>query len=61
MRLQPPVRAIKSAGFACMQELLSQTSHYSEKARKSALLGLADLFTRHPQELTNHVGPVYTK
>lgn len=43
------------------QELLSASSHYSEKARKSALIGLADLFARHPLELRGHVGTVYTK
>ncbi len=43
------------------QELLSQTSHYSEKARKAALTGLSDLFSRHPEELTTHVGLVYSR
>lgn len=43
------------------QDLLTQSGHYSEKARKSALVGLADLFARHPQELRGHVGLVYTK
>lgn len=42
------------------QELLSQTSHYSEKTRRSALQGLGDLFGRHPDELRRHIGDVLT-
>lgn len=42
----------------CVQELLGQTSHYSEKTRRSALQGLADLFQRHPDELRRHTGDV---
>lgn len=38
-----------------------QTGHYNEKSRKHALTGLADLFTRHPSELTSHVGIVYSR
>ncbi len=43
------------------QELLGQTSHYSEKMRQSALSGLSDLFARHPEELAQHVGLVCSR
>ncbi|KAL0049524.1 hypothetical protein WJX82_004125 [Trebouxia sp. C0006] len=33
------------------QELLSQTTHYSEKVRKDALTGLQQVFQQHPQEV----------
>ena len=43
------------------QELLNQTSHYSEKARKQSLVGLSDLFSRHPEELRQHTHLFFTK
>ena len=43
------------------QELLNQTSHYSEKVRKQALGGLSDLFTRHPEELKHHTHAFFVK
>jgi pre-rRNA-processing protein IPI1 len=43
------------------QDLLNQTGHYNEKSRKHALVGLGDLFTRHPGELAAHVGAVYSR
>ncbi len=42
--------------FSEVQELLGQTSHYSERVRKDALAGMADLLARHPEELRRQVG-----
>lgn len=53
----PPPLAVPSP----FQDLLKQTGHYSEKARKHALQGLADLFTRHPAELRQHTHMFFTK
>ena len=39
-----------------LPELLIQSGHYSDKTRKAALAGLADLLHRHPQELERHAG-----
>jgi len=36
--------------------LLGQTSHYSERVRKDALTGMAELLARHPEELRRQVG-----
>lgn len=44
-----------------LQELLNSSSHYSEKTRTHALSGLCDLFTRHPEELTQHTHEFFTK
>ncbi|KAL2644793.1 hypothetical protein R1flu_012380 [Riccia fluitans] len=44
-----------------LKELLSQTSHYSERTRKDALIGLKDLFGRHPKELIMHAVVVIEK
>jgi len=40
------------------QELLSQCGHYSDKVRRRAVAGLADLLARHPQELPQHASRV---
>ncbi|KAG1657712.1 hypothetical protein FOA52_002516 [Chlamydomonas sp. UWO 241] len=44
-----------------LSELLVQTGHYSEKARKAALSGLCDLFAKHPQELPQNTHAFFTK
>ncbi|MEW5311739.1 MAG: hypothetical protein WDW38_003427 [Sanguina aurantia] len=44
-----------------LKELLNSSSHYSEKTRSHALSGLCDLFTRHPEELTQHTHEFFTK
>eukprot|EP00798_Chlamydomonas_sp_ICE-L_P013490 gene13490-19348_t len=44
-----------------LQELLAQTGHYSEKARKNAFLGMADLFNRHPEEIRQHAHQFFPK
>ena len=36
------------------QELLGQCGHYSEKVRREALAGLAELLAAHPAELGRH-------
>lgn len=41
------------------QELLSQCGHYADKVRKDALIGLGDLFTRHPDEARRHTGAIF--
>lgn len=43
------------------QELLSQTSHHSEKVRKDALTGLQQLLTSHPSEARRHAAPLLEK
>lgn len=37
-------------------ELMTQLKHYSPGTRKDALLGLKDLFHRHPHLLPLHLG-----
>ncbi|XP_065870962.1 uncharacterized protein [Euphorbia lathyris] len=37
-----------------LKELLQQTSHYNAKVRKDGLLGMKDLFAKHPEELKLH-------
>jgi hypothetical protein len=37
-------------------ELMTQLKHYSPGTRKDALLGLRDLFHRHPHLLPLHLG-----
>jgi len=39
----------------CRQELLSQTSHYSERVRKDAMTGMQQLFLQHPEEIRKQV------
>ncbi|PNH00248.1 Testis-expressed sequence 10 protein, partial [Tetrabaena socialis] len=34
-----------------IKELLNQTSHHNDKSRKHSLVGLGDLFGRHPEQL----------
>ncbi|GLI64097.1 hypothetical protein VaNZ11_007270 [Volvox africanus] len=41
-----------------LKELLNQTSHYNDKSRKHSLVGLADLFGRHPEQLRLHASQV---
>ena len=41
--------------------MLNQTSHYSEKSRRQSLAGLSDLFTRHPEELSQHTHLFFNK
>ncbi|KXZ43238.1 hypothetical protein GPECTOR_96g704 [Gonium pectorale] len=41
-----------------LKELLNQTSHHNDKSRKHSLVGLADLFGRHPEQLRLHAGQV---
>ncbi|GFR40155.1 hypothetical protein Agub_g711, partial [Astrephomene gubernaculifera] len=41
-----------------LKELLNQTSHHNDKARKHSLVGLADLFGRHPEQLRLHAAQV---
>lgn len=38
-----------------VQDLLGQTTHYSERVRRSALQGLSDLFTKHRAEAAKQV------
>ena len=38
-----------------VQDLLSQTTHYSEKVRRGALTGLTDLFSKHRAEAAKQV------
>jgi hypothetical protein len=52
---------MRHATAAHPQELLVQTGHYSEKARKAALAGLCDLFAKHPQELPQNTHAFFTK
>ncbi|BBN01905.1 pre-rRNA-processing protein IPI1 [Marchantia polymorpha subsp. ruderalis] len=44
-----------------LKELLAQTTHYSERTRKDALMGLKDLFGRHQKELVMHAVVVIEK
>ncbi|EFJ52309.1 hypothetical protein VOLCADRAFT_86599 [Volvox carteri f. nagariensis] len=39
-------------------ELLNQTSHHNDKSRRHSLVGLADLFGRHPEQLRLHASQV---
>ncbi|GIL45606.1 hypothetical protein Vafri_2810, partial [Volvox africanus] len=41
-----------------LKELLNQTSHHNDKSRKHSLVGLADLFGRHPEQLRLHASQV---
>lgn len=44
-----------------LQDLLSQTSHYSERVRKDALTGMAELLARYPEELRRQVAVAPSK
>ncbi|KAG8375029.1 hypothetical protein BUALT_Bualt10G0057100 [Buddleja alternifolia] len=52
--------AAEKAGLAVsrkgltLKELLQQTSHHNAKVRKDALLGVKDIFLKHPNELKLH-------
>ncbi|XP_061995367.1 uncharacterized protein LOC133713379 [Rosa rugosa] len=52
--------AVNKKGLT-LKELLQQTSHYSSKVRKDALLGIKDLFLKHPEELRLHKYAVIEK
>eukprot|EP00198_Chlamydomonas_reinhardtii_P001186 XP_001690521.1 predicted protein [Chlamydomonas reinhardtii] len=41
-----------------LKELLNQTSHHNDKSRKHSLVGLADLFGRHPEHVRLHAAQV---
>lgn len=44
-----------------LKELLQQTSHHNSKVRRDALMGIKDLFTKHPEELRSHLHVVIGK
>ncbi|CAM6100933.1 unnamed protein product [Calypogeia fissa] len=44
-----------------LKELLVQVTHYSERMRRDALMGLKDLFGKHPKELVMHAVVVIEK
>ncbi|VVA15395.1 PREDICTED: testis-expressed [Prunus dulcis] len=52
--------AVNKRGLT-LKELLQQTSHYSSKVRKEALLGIKDLFKKYPEELRLHKYAVIEK
>ncbi|XP_008241050.1 PREDICTED: uncharacterized protein LOC103339529 isoform X2 [Prunus mume] len=52
--------AVNKRGLT-LKELLQQTSHYSSKVRKEALLGIKDLFEKYPEELRLHKYAVIEK
>ncbi|XP_052728910.1 uncharacterized protein LOC108329266 isoform X2 [Vigna angularis] len=45
--------AVNKKGLT-LKELLQQTSHHNPKVRRDALMGIKDLFTRHPAEQKSH-------
>lgn len=45
--------AVNKKGLT-LKELLSQTSHHNAKVRRDALMGIKDLFSKHPEELVLH-------
>uniref|UniRef100_A0A2P2M584 Testis-expressed sequence 10 protein isoform X2 n=1 Tax=Rhizophora mucronata TaxID=61149 RepID=A0A2P2M584_RHIMU len=45
--------AVNKKGLT-LKELLQQTSHHNAKVRKDALVGMKDLFLKHPEELKLH-------
>lgn len=45
--------AVNKKGLT-LKELLQQTSHHNAKVRRDALMGIKDLFSKHPEELTSH-------
>lgn len=44
-----------------LKDLLTQSTHYSERIRKEALLGIKDLISRHPAELALHAVSILEK
>lgn len=44
-----------------LKELLGQTTHYSERVRREALMGLKDLFLHFPEELPMHAMAIIEK
>ncbi|KAL5545725.1 hypothetical protein UlMin_005412 [Ulmus minor] len=52
--------AVNKKGLT-LKELLQQTSHYSAKVRKDALMGIKDLLLKYPAELTLHKHAVIEK
>ncbi|KAL4562598.1 hypothetical protein LXL04_026624 [Taraxacum kok-saghyz] len=45
--------AVSKKGLT-LKELLSQTSHHNAKVRRDALIGIRDIFLKHPAELKIH-------
>ncbi|XP_020535669.1 testis-expressed protein 10 isoform X2 [Jatropha curcas] len=52
--------AVSKKGLT-LKELLQQTSHHNAKIRKDALMGMRDLFVKHPEELKLHKYAVIEK
>lgn len=52
--------AVNKKGLT-LKELLQQTSHYNPKVRRDALMGIRDLFLKHPAELRLHKHAVIEK
>lgn len=51
---RPPRHARLLHLLLLLQDLLGQCGHYSDKVRRDAVQGLAELVAAHPQELTRH-------
>ncbi|PWA36422.1 ARM repeat superfamily protein [Artemisia annua] len=45
--------AVSKKGLT-LKELLTQTSHHNAKVRRDALIGIRDIFLKHPAELKMH-------
>lgn len=45
--------AVSKKGLT-LKELLQQTSHHNAKVRRDALIGIRDIFLKHPSELKHH-------
>lgn len=52
--------AVNKKGLT-LKELLQQTSHHNPKVRRDALMGIKDLFLKHPDELRLHMYAVVEK
>ncbi|KAB1205900.1 Testis-expressed sequence 10 protein [Morella rubra] len=52
--------AVNKKGLT-LKELLQQTSHHNSKVRRDALIGIKDLFLKHPTELRLHKYAVIEK
>ncbi|KAB1219903.1 Testis-expressed sequence 10 protein [Morella rubra] len=52
--------AVNKKGLT-LKELLQQTSHHNSKVRRDALMGIKDLFLKHPTELRLHKYAVIEK
>lgn len=67
LKLKPKGVASEMGGLAVnnkgltLKELLQPASHYGAKVRKDALLGIKDLFLKHPEELKLHKYAVIEK